>query len=121
MPPALTRDAAEKFAREWVQAWNDKDLDAILSHYADDVVFHSPRIAQVLQVEQSSVKGLEALRDYWSASLESVGDIYFEIERILLGSDALTLLYTNRRGQYVAESFLFNEAGKVKESLSAYE
>ena len=41
----MARPDADSFAREWVAAWNDHDLDAVLSHYADGVVFHSPRIA----------------------------------------------------------------------------
>lgn len=43
----INPDDAQAFAREWVKAWNDHDLPAILSHYADDVVFHSPRIRMV--------------------------------------------------------------------------
>jgi ketosteroid isomerase-like protein len=39
----ISPDDAQTFAREWVKAWNDHDLEAILAHYADDVVFHSPR------------------------------------------------------------------------------
>ena len=33
---------AKRFAREWIEAWNSHDLDAILSHYATDVVLTSP-------------------------------------------------------------------------------
>ena len=32
----------EKFAREWLRAWNERDLDRILSHYTEDVQFQSP-------------------------------------------------------------------------------
>ena len=44
----ITRDRAERFAREWVEAWNAHDLDAILSHYHDDFEMASPRIATVV-------------------------------------------------------------------------
>ena len=27
---------AKQFAREWVEAWNDHDLDRVLAHYAED-------------------------------------------------------------------------------------
>lgn len=42
--------AAEAYAREWIDAWNSLDLKRILSHYAEDVVFKSPRV-QVRRVE----------------------------------------------------------------------
>src|SRR5438270_868337 len=41
----LTRDAALALADAWSRAWNAHDLDAILSHYADDVEFVSPSSA----------------------------------------------------------------------------
>jgi ketosteroid isomerase-like protein len=49
----LEPSRAERFAADWIAAWNSHDLDVILSHYADDVVFHSPRIALVGLVKES--------------------------------------------------------------------
>ena len=42
---------AERFADEWIAAWNSYDLNAILSHYAEDVVFHSPPITTAMRGE----------------------------------------------------------------------
>ncbi len=30
------------FAQEWLNAWNSHDLEAIMAHYAEDVIFYSP-------------------------------------------------------------------------------
>ncbi len=46
---------AERFARDWASNWNEKDLNALLSHYAPEVIFRSPRIAVVLGTQQASV------------------------------------------------------------------
>jgi len=35
-------DAARRFAHSWIKDWNNHDLDAVLSHYADDFEFASP-------------------------------------------------------------------------------
>lgn len=113
-------DSAQQFAREWVKAWNDHDLEAILAHYADDVVFHSPRIRMVTGRDIDSVTGKTALRSYWGAALEQARDLYFEIDQVLTGSDALTILYTNHRQQTVAETFVIGAAGKVVRSIAAY-
>jgi ketosteroid isomerase-like protein len=32
----------DAFANAWVQGWNQRDVEAVLSHYADDVEFQSP-------------------------------------------------------------------------------
>lgn len=116
----IDQNNAEAFAQAWVKAWNDRDLEAILGHYADDVVFHSPRIRLVMGGEAPSVSGKAALRAYWAAALEQARDLYFEIDQVLKGSDALTILYTNQRQQSVAETFIFGPAGKVIRSVAAY-
>ena len=40
----ITRQFAKSFADEWVHAWNTKNIEAIMSHYVDNVVFSSPFI-----------------------------------------------------------------------------
>ena len=116
----IDTEKAQAFAREWVKAWNDHDLEAILSHYAEDVVFHSPRIRIVTGRDVDFVSGKAALRAYWGAALERLRNLYFEIDQVLPGSDALTILYTNERSQYVAETFVFDGDRKVVRSIAAY-
>ena len=38
----IDRSWAEDFAREWAADWRAKNLDALLKHYAPNVVFRSP-------------------------------------------------------------------------------
>jgi hypothetical protein len=116
----INAEFAQGFAREWVKAWNDHDLEAILSHYDENVVFHSPRIRKVTGRDVDFVAGKHELRDYWGKALGLLRDLFFETDQVLLGSDSLTILYTNERSQYVAETFTFNAGGKVIRSVSAY-
>jgi len=116
----MTPDEAQTFAREWVKAWNDHDLEAILAHYADDVVFHSPRIRMVTGRDTDAVHGKAALRDYWARALGQARDLYFEVDQVFAGSDALTILYTNHRQQQVTETFVLGPDGRVSRSVSAY-
>ena len=117
---AITSDLAQSFAREWVKAWNDHDLEAILSHYADDVAFHSPRIRLVTGKDVDALTGKAALRDYWGKALSLARDLYFEIDQVLTGSDAVTILYTNHRQQTVAETFVFGDGARVMLSVATY-
>jgi ketosteroid isomerase-like protein len=116
----IDADFAGRFAREWVQAWNDHDLDAILKHYAEDVSFHSPRIRQVTGEDVDRLAGKAALRAYWSRALEQARDLFFEVDQVFAGADALTIVYTNHRQQSVAETFVFATDGKVRLSVAAY-
>jgi ketosteroid isomerase-like protein len=116
----IDADQAQAFAREWVKAWNDHDLEAILSHYAEDVVFHSPRIRLVTGQNVDALHGKAALRDYWGRALGLARDLYFEVDQVFAGSDALTIVYTNHRQQSVAETLVFGAGGKVTRSVAAY-
>jgi hypothetical protein len=116
----LDKAKAEAFARAWMSAWNDRDIDRILAHYSDGVVFHSPRIALVMGTRAVSISGKAALRDYWTKALERSPELFFELENVLTSSDAITLLYTNHREELVAETFLFDRDGEVHESVAAY-
>ena len=47
-------------------------------------------------------------------------ELFFEVEPVLAGSDAVTIVYTNHRSQTVAETFVFNGDGKVRTSVACY-
>jgi hypothetical protein len=117
---ALDSEFAIRFSREWVQSWNDHDLDAILAHYAENVVLHSPRIRLVTGRDVDSLAGADEVRAYWSAAMGKLRDLFFEIDQVLVGSDALTIIYTNERSQSVAETFVFNPHGLVTQSIATY-
>ena len=116
----LSRVFAEGFARDWLAAWNDRDIERILSHYGEDIIVHSPRMARVMGNEATGVFGKKALRDYWTKALAAAPQLFFELDDILIGSDALTILYTNHREELVAETFVFGPEGKVVRSIAAY-
>ena len=116
----LSRAFAEDFARDWVAAWNDRDIDRILSYYADDTEFHSPRIAVVMDNDATRVTGKKALQTYWTEALSQARQLFFDVDDILVSSDAVTVLYTNHREERVAETFIFNEDGEIARSIAAY-
>jgi hypothetical protein len=108
----------QAFADEWIAAWNSHDLERILLHYADDIVFLSP-IAQQL-AGNGRVSGVSALRSYWKKGLAAYPELKFELLNVLAGHECLTILYRNHRGQQVAETFEFGAAGKVVRSIACY-
>ena len=77
----MTAFAPESFAREWAAAWNRRDLDAILAHFTDDVVFSTPRALDV--VGRPTVRGKIALRAYWEAALTQITTLHFTVVRTI--------------------------------------
>jgi ketosteroid isomerase-like protein len=42
----MLREQAWEAAKDWCDAWNCRDLDGIMLHYADDVEFSSPTVVK---------------------------------------------------------------------------
>lgn len=114
----MTQDEADAFARDWIEAWNSHDLQRILSHYADEVVFLSPVAQQ--RVGNGRLTGVPALRAYWGAGLKAQPTLRFELVDVLVGHGSATLLYRNHKGQTVAETAEFGPTGKVVRAYACY-
>jgi ketosteroid isomerase-like protein len=87
----MDRKQAEQLAEEWYAAWNDHDLERILSHYSDDVVFVSPFAVEIAGRTDGRLEGKEALRAYFGAALERFPDLKFEPIALMVGIDSLVL------------------------------
>jgi hypothetical protein len=62
----VNHDAAATFAEQWAKDWNHHDVEAVLSHFADDAVFTSPLAGQLFPESGGVIRGKDALRLYWS-------------------------------------------------------
>jgi ketosteroid isomerase-like protein len=110
----------QQLADEWIAAWNARDLDAVLRHYAEDVQFTSPTAAAVVPESGGVIRGIDALRAYWAAALPLVPDLHFELVDVLATVDGLTIVYNNQRQQLVAETLLLRPDGLVGWGVASY-
>jgi ketosteroid isomerase-like protein len=114
--PISTAAAAAEFAAEWAAAWNRRDLEAVLAHFHDDVVFTSPTALAV--VGTATVRGKQALRDYWTIAMGRITALRFTVDRALWDSQAreLAIVYVadiEGKSRRVSENLVFDEAGLV--------
>jgi hypothetical protein len=116
----ITRQFAEAFAAEWIEAWNHHDLDRILSHYAETFEFSSPRIIEVVGEPSGVLKGKAAMRAYWAKALERQPDLHFRLVTVLSGISSAVIHYQRHNGGYAAEYFEFETGGKVSKSSAHY-
>lgn len=105
--PTMDYAFAEQFTTEWLDAWNSHDLERILSHFTDDVVFTSPVALRVLDGSNGVIRGKAALRNYWGIGLERIPELHFELESIYLGVATLVINYRNQAGALVNEVLTF--------------
>jgi steroid delta-isomerase-like uncharacterized protein len=86
------------------QAWNDHDLDAIISMHAPDMVFENHTAGE-------SAQGSEEVRAHIASIFESWPDLRFETRRLYVRDGVVTQEWTAtathantmRRGDLVAE------------------
>jgi ketosteroid isomerase-like protein len=99
---------AQKFADGWAQAWNAHDLEEVLGHFADDVVFSSPAAAQLISGSDGVVRGKSALRAYWAEGLRRIPDLHFTVLDVYAGVSAVVINYRNQKGARVSEVLIFD-------------
>jgi len=116
----MTKDDAWKLAEHWVAAWNSHDLDAIMSHYEDEVELTSPVAAQLLGLPGGKVAGKTNLRAYFKRGLAAYPDLRFGLENVLWGINSVVLYYSNQTGNRTAEFMEVSATGKVIRVVAHY-
>ena len=103
-------EAARDFVDTWVKDWNAHDLDGLLEHFAEDVVFTSPVAARLFESSGGVIRGKAALRDYWAEGLRRIPDLHFEVVATYVGVSTLVINYRNQSGGVVNEVLVFDGA-----------
>lgn len=108
------------FGQQWVQAWNGHDVDAVLQHFHDEVVFTSPVAGKLLPDTQGTLRGKTALRHYWTTAVQRIPELHFVVEGVYQGIDTLVITYRNQNNGLVNEVLKFNDDGLVIEGHGTY-
>jgi len=111
---------ARQFAHSWVQAWNSHDLDAVMSHYAPEVVLTSPTAVKLLNDPSGTVAGKQALRSYFQRGLEAYPNLTFELLDVMWGVSSVVLYYVNQKGTKTGEFMEFDANQKVFRVVANY-
>lgn len=109
---------AVEFANAWEAGWNSHDLDLIMSHYREDVVFRSCKAIQL--VGQGEIRGKTKLRAYWAAALGRQPDLRFEVQEVFEGYQMMALRYRNHRQVLAVETLYFDEHDFVYQAAASH-
>ncbi|OBI45421.1 nuclear transport factor 2 family protein [Mycobacterium sp. E796] len=96
------------FSEQWVAAWNARDVESVLKHFHEDVVFTSPVAAELLPETAGLVCGKSALRYYWTQALQRIPGLRFVIEGVYQGIDTVVIAYRNEDDKLVSEVLRFS-------------
>lgn len=109
----ITQQQAERLARAWVEAWNRHDVDGIMAHYTNDVVFTSPLVAALANEPSGTLRRASVLRAYFAKGLVAYPQLRFELLDVLTGMDSVTLYYRSINDKVAAEVMSLNADGLI--------
>ena len=108
-----TRMAA--LGRDWVAAWNARDLERVLALYADDFEMTSDRIPALGFDASGTLRGKADVRAYWSKGLTMLPNLHFELIDTFVSPDSVVVFYQNERGKKICEYLRVDAEGKIKQ------
>ena len=116
----MTDAEAHRFAGQWIESWNGRELERILAHYRDDVEVTSPLVERLLGPGLGTVRGKPALRACWSRALEQFPDLHLTLYGVYRGVDSLVVHYQSELGLLGTELFVFDDTGLVRFGVAHY-
>lgn len=115
----MTKEFANQFSLEWIQAWNNKDINKIMSHYTEDFEMTSPVITSLTNEASGTIKGKEAVKEYWSKAIKANLNLHFILVNVFIGVNSIVINYKSHRG-LSSEVFYFNANNKVNRVYAHY-
>ena len=109
------------FAEEWISAWNRKDVEAVLAHFSESVVFTSVRAKAVFGSPR--LEGKSRLREYWSAAIGQIQTIRFTLDYVISDGNRVGIVYNaeiDGRRTRAVEFLTFGQDGRIREGEAMY-
>jgi len=99
--------------REWIAAWNSRDLERVLALYAEDSEMTSDKIPALGFDPSGTLRGKANIRAYWAKALQLLPGLHFELIDTYVSPDSIVVFYQNERGAKICEYLRLNADGKI--------
>ena len=100
-------------------AWNRRDLDAIMAHYADDVALSSPAVVARMGRADGWLHGKAEVRKYFETGLRAPG-LHFELVDVLFGVNTICMIFRRETGVTVSDVFELDDQDRAIRLLACY-
>lgn len=109
-----------EFAQNWIADWNSHDIQRILSHYTDNFEITTPMIKMALGDDTGTLKGKQAIREYWEQALQKFPDLEFKLFDVAQGVHSIVLYYQSVMDKKAMEVMFFNDNHKIYKVIAHY-
>jgi ketosteroid isomerase-like protein len=103
----MTADDLNQIAHNWFAAFNEHNLEKLLSLYDDQAEHYSPKLKVRKPETQGLIKGKDALRNWWQDAFDRLPSLQYEVLRLTPHADRIFMEYIrhvkNEEDIYVGE------------------
>jgi hypothetical protein len=119
----MNYDSMMSFAEQWIAAWNRRDVEAVLAHFADEAQFVSPLARNF--IGRPVLRNKKELADYWHAALNRISILEFKLDHATWdeGRRELIVVYeANLNGEHkrACEIMQFDASGRQVRGEALY-
>ena len=113
----------DTLVRRWIDAYNARDLNAVLVLYTEGATHTSPKLRERQPHTRGEIRGQAALRAWWQDAMQRLPDLHYELHALTTTGDRAVLEYVRhnpgeapmpvaqvfvRRGGKLASSHVFH-------------
>lgn len=109
----LADDWYKAFVHDWQQAWNEHNLEKILSFYEDGFAMTSPVVQEVLGATGLICFGEQDLKRFCETVFSKVPKYSIKVMAVAVGIGSVTVHYLDSSSRYVAETMQFSVRRKI--------
>jgi SnoaL-like domain len=116
----ISEKMAERICRDWINAWNDRRMEDLLSLYSDDVELTSPLVVKDLKKPIGTIKGKDEVMRYYSKGFQLYPGLQYELLQSFAGVDSILIYYRGVDGNPTASFMPLDYDGLVKKVVVHY-
>jgi ketosteroid isomerase-like protein len=125
----MVKEISDSFVKDhiqrWINAWNNKDLETVLSMFTEDIEFSSPKIKLIVpEFNSEKVNNKQDLKHYWSTALHKLTSLHFTPKEYFIKGNICVLEYIatfDGKTKFLSiEKSEFNDDNKIYKTSAYY-
>src|ERR1700741_3628378 len=89
----MSSEKNKAIALKWFEAFNEHDLDKLLSLYDEHAVHYSPKLKDRKPETNGLIKGKPALREWWQDSFDRLPTLHYEVQKLTADNEQVFMEY----------------------------
>ncbi len=114
----MSAELNKQIATKWFEAFNEHDLEKLLSLYNDKAQHYSPKLKIRMPETQGLIKGKQALREWWKDAFDRLPSLQYEVIKLTADDEQVFMEYV----RHVAgdEDLSVGEVLQIENSLIVF-